>query len=79
MTNEAQRSHASDSADLLGRIGRLIFCRILDKPRQPKLLKQGTYLGRGDYGDEWGMCSRCGHLTHRDMHMFGDGIWRHAA
>lgn len=57
---------------------KVFYCHLFDYPKTPKLLKQGTYGGRGDYADEWGRCERCGGLTHRDMHIFGDGVWRHA-
>jgi hypothetical protein len=56
---------------------RLLNCVLRDNPKVQMALHEGTYKGRGDYGDQWSVCGWCGVVCHRDMHMFGDGIWRH--
>lgn len=59
---------------------RLIKCRILNRPvlAPEAVILEGALSSKiGDYGDQWAFCSVCGVLIHRDMHMFGDGRWRH--
>jgi len=61
----------------MGKINRLILCKLLDRPEKCCQTIGGKFRGKGDYGDQWSWCLRCKGLIHRDNHVFGDGIWRH--